>query len=249
MKILTKYEERKNEEKNGVELYFESIPTSEKREELKKNGYKWSKFNKCWYKSLGIKKAVKKESNLKTLKKLIPEEVGELAKKLWDTPRMQDFIIDKYDFYKTNDGLIIELEKVNKISIDKTMWYDDETEGPEVTENNFIIYNRSNMPGRNLQAYLEEKENLQKNGCASGRYDYKGIYFQNIRNDKNYMVGCSWFDDKDNNYFVRYLTEEEQKDFIQLQQEREKQYIERLKKYYKRYGQKYVRTEGYWVNR
>ena len=247
MEILTKYEERKNEEKNGVELYFESIPTPEEREELKKNGYKWSKFNKCWYKSLGIKKAVKKESNLKTLKKLDLEEVGELAKKLWDTPRMQDFIIDKYDFYKTNDGLIIELEKVNKISIDKTMWYDDETEGPEATENNFIIYNRSNMPGRNLQAYLEEKENLQKNGCASGRYDYKGIYFQNIRNDKNYMVGCSWFDDKD--YFVRYLTEEEQKDFIQLQQEREEKYIERLKKYYKRYGQKYVRTEGYWVNR
>lgn len=244
MEILTKYEERKNEEKNGIELYFEGIPTPEERKELKENGFRWHGLKKCWYKSAS--KQEKKEE-LKTLKKLIPEEVGELAKKLWDTPRMQDFIIDKYDFYKTSDGLIIELEKVNKISINKTMWYDDETEGPEVTENNFIIYNRSNMPGRNLQAYLEEKENLQKNGCASGRYDYKGIYFQNIRNDKNYMVGCSWFDDKD--YFVRYLTEEEQKDFIQLQQEREKQYIERLKKYYKRYGQKFVRKEGYWVNR
>ena len=244
MNIKTNYQEKRNEEKNGIELYFEEIPTPEERKELKENGFRWHGLKKCWYKSAS--KQEKKEE-LKTLKKLIPEEVGELAKKLWDSPRMQDFIIDKYDFYKTNDGLIIELEKVNKISIDKTMWYDDEQEDPGKNETNFLIYNRHNTPGRNLKAYLEEKENLQKNGCASGRYDYKGIYFQNIRNDKNYMVGCSWFDDKD--YFVRYLTEEEQKDFIQLQQEREEKYIERLKKYYKRYGQKYVRTEGYWVNR
>ena len=54
MNIKTKYEERRNEEKNGLELYFETIPSPEEREELKKNGYKWSKFNKCWYKSLRI---------------------------------------------------------------------------------------------------------------------------------------------------------------------------------------------------
>ena len=60
--IKTKYEEKRNEEKNGVELYFEEIPTPEEREELKNNGYKWSKYNKCWNKSLDNYNAkVKKE--------------------------------------------------------------------------------------------------------------------------------------------------------------------------------------------
>ena len=251
MNIKTNYKEIRNEEKNGIELYFESIPTPEERKELKENGFRWHGLKKCWYKSENYTKSDKKESKeLKTLKKLTTEEVEELAKKLWDSPDMQKYLIDTYDFYKTNDNLIIELQKVNKITIDKTMYYDDETEAPEVTEKNFIIYNEMNMPGRNLKAYLEEKENLNKNGCASGRYDYNGIFFvnNNIKND--FMVSCDWFDyDNNKTNFKRYLTIEEQEDFIKLTEERKQQYIERLKKYYKRYGQKYVRTEGYWVNR
>lgn len=38
-----------NEEKNGVEIYFTNIPSEEVRTELKSNGFKWSRFNKCWY--------------------------------------------------------------------------------------------------------------------------------------------------------------------------------------------------------
>lgn len=250
MKLLTNYKEIKNEEKNGIELYFDSIPTEEERTELKNNGYKWNRAKKCWYVSLGYtKKETPQKAELKTLKKLDSEEVKEVAKKLWDTPKMQEFVIDKYDFYKTNDGLILEFEKVNKISINKVMWYDDEQEDPGKSEANFLIYNRHNTPGRSLEAYIEEKENLQKNGCASGRYDYKGIYFIQHYYKNNEIVACKWFDEKDERYFVRYLTEEETSDFIQLEKERKEQYIERLKKYYKRYGQKYVRTEGYWVNR
>lgn len=250
MNIKTNYKEVRNEEKNGIELYFEGIPTPEERTELKGNGYKWNRTKKCWYVSLGYKKPEKKEEKtLKTLKKLTPEEVIELAKELWNDEKMQEFIIDKYDFYKTNDNLIIEFEKVNKISITKTLWYDDEGEDPGNSEANFLIYNRNNTPGRSLEAYLEEKENLNKNGYASGRYDYKGIYFIKHYYNNNNVVACNWFDEKDNRYFIRYLTEEEEKDFIQLEKERKAQYIERLKKYYNRYGKKYVRTEGFWVNR
>lgn len=246
MKILTKYEERKNEEKNGVELYFESIPTPEERKELKENGFRWHGLKKCWYKSAS--KQEKKEQ-LKALKKLIPEEVGELAKKLWQTEDMQKYIVNTYDFYKTQDGLIIELQKTNKIAIDKTMWYDDETEGPDVNEKNFINYNNSNMPGRNLDAYLQEKENLKINGYASGRYDYNGIYFVGINYKQDYLVNCDWFDyDNNKRDFKRYLTIEEQEDFIKLTEERKQQYIERLKRYFKRYGQ-HVHARGYWVNR
>ena len=246
MEILTKYEEKRNEEKNGIELYFEGIPTSEERKELKENGFRWHGLKKCWYKSAS--KQEKKEE-LKTLKKLIPEEVEELSKKLWNTPDMQKYIVNTYDFYKTQDGLIIELQKTNKIAIDKTMWYDDETDGPDVNEKNFINYNNSNMPGRNLDAYLQEKENLKINGCASGRYDYNGIYFVGINYKQDYLVNCDWFDyDNNKRDFKRYLTIEEQEDFIKLTEERKQQYIERLKKYFKRYG-KHVHARGYWVNR
>ena len=38
-----------NNEKNGVELYFDGVPDKEIREELKENSFKWSRFQKCWY--------------------------------------------------------------------------------------------------------------------------------------------------------------------------------------------------------
>lgn len=38
-----------NDEKNGVELYFTDKPSEEIRTQLKTNGFKWSRFNKCWY--------------------------------------------------------------------------------------------------------------------------------------------------------------------------------------------------------
>lgn len=175
------------------------------------------------------------------------EESMQVAKTLWESEKMQKYLVDTYDFYTTNDGLILELEKVNKISIDKTMYYDDETEAPTVNENNFIVYNRYNVPQHNLNDYLEEKERLQTHGCASGRYDYKGIYFRlnYMNNDK--VVNCNWHDDKDK-YFKRYLTKEEEQDFITLVNERQAKYIERLKKYFKRYG-KNITTHGYWANR
>ena len=161
---------------------------------------------------------------------------------------MQDYLLKSYDFYKTKDGLILELEKVNKISIEKTMYYDDETEAPEVTENNFILYNRYNIPGRNLEEYLKEKERLNNNGCASGQYDYNGIYFTSHYYKHENVVACGWAYDKDERYFKRYLTIEEEKDFIELMNDRKEQYIERLKKYWKRYGD-HVSTFGYWANR
>ena len=38
-----------NEEKNGVEIYFTGKPSEEVRNNLKLNGFRWSKYNKCWY--------------------------------------------------------------------------------------------------------------------------------------------------------------------------------------------------------
>ncbi len=38
-----------NEEKNGIELYFNEKPDEEIRDILKSNGFRWARYNKCWY--------------------------------------------------------------------------------------------------------------------------------------------------------------------------------------------------------
>ena len=247
---------KENKEQEGIEVYFTSYPGKEVINTLKENCFKWSNFKKCWYikqDQLGNKKEITEGSEtaakeLENIIELTDEEKREVAKELWNDEKMQDYLLKSYDFYKTKDGLILELEKVNKISIEKTMYYDDETEAPEVTENNFILYNRYNVPGRNLEEYLKEKERLQTQGCATGQYDYKGIYFTAHYYKHENVVACGWAHDKDERYFKRYLTAEEEKDFIELMNTRKEQYIERLKKYWKRYGD-HVSTHGYWANR
>jgi hypothetical protein len=39
-----------NEEKDGVEIYFTKKPDDETITKLKGHGFRWSKYNKCWYK-------------------------------------------------------------------------------------------------------------------------------------------------------------------------------------------------------
>ena len=39
-----------NTEKGGIEIYFNSKPAQSILDDLKANGFRWSKFNKCWYK-------------------------------------------------------------------------------------------------------------------------------------------------------------------------------------------------------
>jgi hypothetical protein len=245
---------KENEMVQGIEVYFDTKPSYDIISELKENKFRWHNVKKCWYvkKSL-LSESTAKEEERKEVKEmkhftlLTKEETKELAKTLWDSESMQDFIVDKYDFYRTNDGLILELEKVKKISIDKTIWYDDETEAPTLTEALFVRYNMSNEPSRSLENYLEEAERLRTQGCASGRYDYEGIYFIQHYEGDSKTVSCHWSDEKDK-YFKRYLTQEEQQEYIELMEERKNQYIERVKSYYKRYN-KHIHVSGYWANR
>lgn len=77
--IKTNYKEVKNEEKNGIELYFEAIPSYQERQILKENGYKWHNIKKCWYRKEGkITKAVEKIK--KTAHSL---KVGDILESSW----------------------------------------------------------------------------------------------------------------------------------------------------------------------
>lgn len=40
-----------NKQKNGIELYFPAKPASNVLENLKQNGFRWSRFNSCWYRT------------------------------------------------------------------------------------------------------------------------------------------------------------------------------------------------------
>jgi len=39
-----------NSAKQGIEIYFKSKPSTEVLDEIKAEGFRWAKFNKCWYK-------------------------------------------------------------------------------------------------------------------------------------------------------------------------------------------------------
>lgn len=250
----------RNIEKQGIELYFNSKPEQKIIDTLKNAKFRWHNVKKCWYvkESPAILEIVKniqegkieivtkEKEKLKSLRIATEEEKRRLASILWEKEDMINYICSTYDYYITNDNCFIEIQKANKLSIHKTMWYDDETEEPEENENNFILYNmRSNNPARMLEDYLKEKEHLEKHGSASGRYDYNGIYFVKAR-DKGNVVDYNFTEEKRN--FVRYLTKEEEQDLINIMIENKEKYLDRLKKYYKRYSE-YVRVSGYWVNR
>lgn len=57
-----------NEELNGIELYFDEIPSAETREALKNAGYRWHKVKKCWY-------TKKNEETAKIAQELSNEEI------------------------------------------------------------------------------------------------------------------------------------------------------------------------------
>ena len=42
-------EVRRNEERDGVEIHFKAKPPEETRDALKADGWRWSRFSKCWY--------------------------------------------------------------------------------------------------------------------------------------------------------------------------------------------------------
>ncbi len=150
-------------------------------------------------------------------------------------PRHFQELINDYIIFQTNDNLYVILN-ISKPSIDKTLWFDDKQPIPEKTEELFI------------------KENMMLNGSKYTRYneDIENAYLYNPYNGANnnlVTVACSYKADKISNLtYIRDLTADEKiliKSIIDILID---EYIERLKRYYKRYN-KNIHCSGYWVNR
>ena len=83
MKDITKYIARKerNEEKNGIELYFDVYPLAGTKEAMKREGFRWNGKKACWY--------AKRSTNADVIADIIAEtsmaEYEEIAEQTGET--------------------------------------------------------------------------------------------------------------------------------------------------------------------
>lgn len=140
-------------------------------------------------------------------------------------------LLNEYEIIKTYDNLNLIIH-IEKFGIDKDLWFDDEMEIPDKTEDLFIQYNI-----RKIKRYIATVE--------SNFYIYKA-YKENQDCVIASLTGYS--DCICNNTFVRYLNDEEKNLMLSIYNDIENKYIERLKKYYKRYNSN-IYCRGYWANR
>lgn len=178
---------------------------------------------------------------LLALTPLTQEEKMALAKREWNDTEMQDYLLRVYDFYKTTDGIVIEIEKPNKLHFTNTLYYDDETEAPQKTLGNFLIWNRHNC---NRYDYYKEK--------AQSNNNY--FYFTKQNNETSCIeVFTDWEIQEDKfgtfsqGIAQRELTDNEKQDILTLYKEQKDKYTERLTKYFNKYKDK-ITTWGYWAN-
>ena len=248
-----------NKQFNGVEIYFNQKPNINIITELKNKNFRWHTAKKCWYNKATeeVKKFIetltdgepitaseekqheKQENILKSLTPLTEEEKINFAKSEWQDPKMQDFILKKYNYYKTTDGFIFEIEKASKLSITKTLYYDDEYDAPEINFENFEEHNSFNC---NKYDYLQEK----------AEHEYNKFYFAINGNLKNvYVCVMDDWEFKDNRYcekITRELTADEKQDILTLYKQQKDEYTTRLQKYWNKYKD-HITTYGYWANR
>ena len=122
----------------------------------------------------------------------------------------------------------------HKPSIDKTIYFDDERERPEVDKEYFIAHNlRYNFSGLDYD--------FEKELYLVLTYD-KAPEMKALREIKHFEIENKRYKD------IREITDEEKKIIKKLLDGFKQDYIKRLNTYWKRYSDK-VSTHGYWANR
>lgn len=178
------------------------------------------------------------------MEKMKLEEVKAILENEGERPDMIKWYLKTYTYYKTSDGLILSFK--NKPSITKTLYFDDEYEIPTLTEELFLYYNKINYTNeyRKIEKYNEQtKPYFVKHYCTSNIQVLPAMFKYSY---SNYLDNLHYNNEK--NYFKRYLTDEEVQEYNKICDEFINSYIERLKKYFKKYN-KNIYCMGYWVNR
>lgn len=92
----TKCNFKHNEKKEGIEVYFTSVPTKEEREKLKESNWHWNHKKECWY----VKEKLLRDMNI--LSEEIEEEIEEkptkkekITKKVEKTEELSKQVLSK----------------------------------------------------------------------------------------------------------------------------------------------------------
>lgn len=142
-----------NEDKNGIEIYFTGKPSEEVRNNLKSNGFRWSKYNKCWY-------AKQNEDTINFANTF--------------TTQTEEEIKESSQQYKEDKEKEI-LSKLNDLNINDIESY---TIDPELSkrENSVSMFrNKDTNHTEQLQKYLTSKQNevLEVlNNCNNKQIEY-----------------------------------------------------------------------------
>ena len=172
-------------------------------------------------------------------KKITEEHEQEIIEKA----NTKDF--KRYNIYMLDDGYYFVID--TKPEINNTLWYDDEMEEPKKSLDLFIRHNMSNLRF-NFDEWVEARNCLKKGGCCSGHYESNPFINLNYSNSNEvYLVfyECCGNSRRDKTT-IRDLTNDEIQEILLIAEDLKKDYIERLKKYYNKYG---MTCKGYWVNR
>lgn len=170
----------------------------------------------------------------------------EKRKELEEKDNINNF--KRYSIYMFEDGYYFIVD--TKTHIDSTIYYDDETPTPNVTEEFFIHYNMGNL-SFDFDDWKKEVNDLKTIGCCSGRVELKPFINKSYSNDSKNVYLVFWQycgNSRRDALTVRDLTDDEINDILEISNQEKQNYIERLKKYYKKYNNK-IYTHGYWANR
>lgn len=171
------------------------------------------------------------------------------------------FLEETYNYYKLGNNEILELKKGNKLSITKTLWFDDETKAPEKTIETFKKYNECNNDFYDLEDNVNDNWYILFNTKTKDNFEIytlrvfskditkSGWMYGYCENSKDYIKGLNVEFDFENRTH-KEITENQAliEKLHNLIIQENKIYNERLEKYFKRYND-HISISGYWANR
>ena len=249
-----------NNEKNGVELYFNACPSEETRNTLKSNGWRWSKFGGCWYnkqtpENIQLAQSFANGEEIKTEKKPdFKDLINDYAARKWgDNAHMMEYI-------KKSTCAAFTLENGDIVGVDKPRiktHFCFHDEGPDYDFYKELHADKEKMRryfmNENLKSYDEEIEQAEKNdGFYFGFWhgsdktaQISPLRYCRISNRGTINEGL-----KEHELVPDWTpaTEEERKKALEILKLVRADFEKRLVTWWKRYGVEHLKTWTYWAD-
>lgn len=168
---------------------------------------------------------------------------------------------ENYDYYEIEEDKILEIKKGKGFSITKDLWYDDETDAPEITLETFKRYNENNNRNYDVKGNYEDYYIvLTKCRTEDEKTIYSPLVFSKdiviggrmidyCRQNREHIEGLNVDFDFEKDWHKEIKENDEiVKEIFELIIKENEYYENRLEKYFKRYG-KNISARGYWANR